>query len=649
MRQIAPVKLIAALALACAMLVLAWGGLLYRPVSACAMLLTSTPDAGSTENHISQMQVFTPLSILVDDFRPQPYQGDAVYYYNRLGGDRGALEWSDLNWGQGHVTATITPGHSWGGIWMSLNHPIREKQPVNFSAALPPQVLSPYQSQITGLNVQVVRGTPGRRFKLELKDGTSLLWTGPITLDGGQQTLSYELPPLTDVTELVLVLDQATPGDYVVVEQVSLTATTRITDTAMAAFVWSYGMLLNNWNPETGLVRDKAKDASGEFDAVQATGSLAAATAVAEQLGVIERADAVQIVTQISNTLLNTLPRYHGLWPHFVRVSPSDAITIVTGTEWSTVDTTIAAIALLDAQNALGLDTSGIEHMLHEIDWDDLNTPDGISHGYTYTGTRLSSTWDTFGGESWLLALAYAAVKQEVPLIKYPTPPTANGSGFIDELAWLFVLPPSVEDYWGVDWESYRQQATYTQTSYYPAHYPTSCLSQLGLFGLSAGEVPVPSSVTTPNIYQPFGVGGRFSPPNDGSSLLGHPVAVPHYSAMVASLRPSETLSLWMWLINQGPFSPLNNVESLMFPASSGCEATTMEWNQLKGSWNLALQSLGWGRYLAERQGQVPILWQAMLANTFLRNGYLLLVPDGLPRVYLPIILKDHLTKNLAH
>ena len=43
-------------------------------------------------------------------------------------------------------------------------------------------------------------------------------------------------------------------------------------------------MLLNNWNPATGLVRDKAKDASGEFDAIQATGSLAAATAIAEQL-----------------------------------------------------------------------------------------------------------------------------------------------------------------------------------------------------------------------------------------------------------------------------------------------------------------------------------------------------------------------------
>ena len=71
----------------------------------------------------------------------------------------------------------------------------------------------------------------------------------------------------------------AAAGDTVVLDSIAFTATTPITDTATAAFVWSYGQLLNNWNPTTGLVRDKAKDASGAFDAIQATGSLAAATA----------------------------------------------------------------------------------------------------------------------------------------------------------------------------------------------------------------------------------------------------------------------------------------------------------------------------------------------------------------------------------
>jgi hypothetical protein len=213
--------------------------------------------------------------------------------------------------------------------------------------------------------------------------------------------------------------------------------------------------------------------------------------------------------------------------------------------------------------------------------------------------------------------------------ITYPSPSTANGSGFIDELAWLFVPPPSGQDYWGTNWTSYRSEAADNQLSYYPIRYPQSCSSQLGLFGLSAAEVPKPALVPQASVYQAFGVGGRFASPNDGAALLGAPVVVPHYAAMIASLRPDEAIEMWDWLISAGYFTPLTNVESLMFPVGSGCDSVMLIWNQLKGSWNLSLQTLGWGRYLAERDGQIPVLWQATTANPFLRNGYLLLAPNG--------------------
>jgi len=576
------------------------------------------------------------INILVDDFIPRPYPGESIHRFNRLEGDRGALNNSIVNWGNGQVTTTISSGNSWGGVWMSLNHPIREGLPIDFSAMLPTQILPAYQSQITGITAVIVDGTPGRIFKLELKDKGDLRWKEEIVLKGGLQVVSPDLPVLGDINEFLWVLDNAYAGDYVVLESVSFTATTGMTDTATTAFVWSYGMLLNNWNPTTGLVRDKAKDASGEFDAIQATGSLAAATAVAEQLGIVSRADAIQIVDRISETLLIDLPRYHGLWPHFVKIVPTDVITIAPGTEWSSVDTVIAAMGLLGAQSGLGLDTSGTEQMLRAIDWDDLVKPDGmISHGYDYAGNRFPWTWDVFGGESWLVELAYAGVTGRVAPLAYPSPPTANGSGFIDELAWLFVLPPSGQDYWGTDWTSYRLAAADKQLRYHPTHYPTSCFTQIGLFGLSAAEVPDPSAG---DIYQAFGVGGRFGSPNDGSALLGAPVVVPHYSAMIASIRPQEASEMWDWLINYGHFSPLNNVESLMFPSDSSCDAAIVEWNQLKGSWNLALQTLGWGRYLAERSGQMPVLWQATMTDPLLRNGYLLLAPGELRNVYLPIL-----------
>jgi hypothetical protein len=189
------------------------------------------------------------------------------------------------------------------------------------------------------------------------------------------------------------------------------------------------------------------------------------------------------------------------------------------------------------------------------------------------------------------------------------------------------VPPPSGPDYWGTDWRAYRSAAVDRQLHYYPSNYPDSCFVQLKLFGLSAAEVPDPLLVPPGSVYQAFGVRGRNPCANDGSALLGAPVVVPHYAALSASLRPAQALQMWDWLIENGHFSPLNNVESLMFKAGAGCDSESVTWNQLKGSWNLSLQTLGWGRYLAERGGQVPVLWQATMSNPFLRYGYLLLAP----------------------
>jgi hypothetical protein len=569
------------------------------------------------------------VTILVDDFTPQPYQGDSVYFYNRLEGDRGALNNSSVSWDNGKVKAAITKGNTWGGLWMSLNHPIREGDSINFSSVLPGQILPPFQTRITGIIISIAGGTPSRIFRAELKDGNNhLQWADEITLSGDQQTMKIALPPLQAIGQLVLVLDHAAEGDFVSIDDISLTATTPVTDTAIDAFIWSYGMLLNNWNPSTGLVRDKARDASGEFDAIQATGSLAAATALAEQNGIVDRAQAVAIVNKISDTLLNKLPRNHGLWPHWVKVSPEGKIEIVPETEWSSVDTVIAAIGLLDAQQSLGLETSTTGQMLREIDWNGLVTEKGLSHGYTYDNQQIPYAWDAFGGESWMVELAYASETGGVAPLPFPSAPTANGSGFIDELAWLYIMPPTGLDYWGTDWALYRSASVEKQISYFATNNPSSCLAKLDLFGLSAAEAPVPARLPKENIYQAFGVGGQFAPVNDGTASLGSPAIAPHYSGMIASLRPQNAIKMWDWLIANGYFSPLNNVDSLTFPSDSNCGPTGAEWNQLKGSWNLVLQTLGWGRYLAERNGYVPAVWQASKADPFLAQGYLLLVPN---------------------
>ncbi len=567
------------------------------------------------------------VRIWLDDFKPQPLQGESVYFFNRWEGDRGAVNNSRLAWGNGQVTTTVSAGTTWGGVWMSLNHPIRESLPINFSALLPSPILPAYQSRMTGINIVIRSGTAGRAFRVELKEGSNLRWQNEIVLNGGRQTMNSELPVLGNINQLVWVLDRASPGDYVVLESVSFTATTPITDTPTAAFVWSYGMLLNDWNPATGLVRDKSEDASGEFDAIQATGCLAAATAVAEQVGVIPHADAIRVVTRIGQTLMNDVPRLHGLWPHWVKQS-GGKLTIIENTEWSSVDTVIAALALMRAQSALGLNSAGADNLLRGIEWDKLVTPGGISHGYAYDGKLIPYAWDVFGGESWLMELAYAGVTGRVAPMALPAPPTANGSGFIDELAWLLFAPPSGPDAWGTDWTAYRRLAADRQIAYYPTLAPSSCFSRLGLFGLSAGEVPAPSKVSPPSIYQAFGVGGR-SNANDGSAVFGAPVVVPHYAAMIASLRPKEATRMWAWLIDQGFFTPLTNVESLSFPANSTCDPSEVSWNDLKGSWNLALQTLGWGRYVAEQRGLVPIFSNPGMTDYFVWGANKQLIPTS--------------------
>ena len=113
--------------------------------------------------------------------------------------------------------------------------------------------------------------------------------------------------------------------------------------------------------------------------------------------------------------------------------------------------------------------------------------------------------------------------------------------------------------------------------------------------------------------YQPFGVGDVITP-NDGTAWLGHNVVIPHYAGMIAAISPTQASTLWNWLGAKALFTPLNNVESLMAADGSTCSQTA--WNALKGSWNLSLQILGWGRLLAD--GDHP-LYQAAWANDLLR------------------------------
>lgn len=619
---------------------------------ACSLVSQGAGKGNSFALNSSEVQRYT---ILVDDFAPQPLktttqacrdrQGKPFWCHNRLGGDRGEINpgSGSVEWGKGFVKAIIESGSNTHiGVFTSLNHPIRDCKPLNFSAIFPPQIEPQYQGRITGIRLHVRDGRGS--FQVELQRGENTfcppqisIWkSAKVSLKSGQDTtFQFDLPSnLAEVQNLNwLVIGNA--GDFVVVDRVELIAELPELDPAQRAFLWSYAMLLANWDADSGLTRDHAYLTAREFDNVSASGMQAAAAVMAWHLGFtpldklhpsertsldgsyptgfISKASATEIVERTTEALLK-LPRCHGLWPHFVKNRQ-----IIKGTEWSSIDTIIALVALLEARLALGLPTGEVDSVLSEIEWSLLVVDNAhISHGYIDDCSRRigqigkpEAVWKDFGTESWLVNFGYAAATGKVAEF-YHEPPTFNGSGFIDELAWLLVPSPR-RDRWGTAWRDYRQIAADRQLNYHQYH---PCYLRLGLFGLSAAHVPDPSAVPDTLIYQAFGVGGDI-PPNDGTGLLGHAVIVPHYAAMIASIRPSQASAFWQWLEQRGLFTPLNNVESFMFIDEPICEQVV--WNDRKDSWNLSLQALGWGRLLA---GDNNPLYQAVWANDLLRRGY---------------------------
>jgi hypothetical protein len=555
-------------------------------------------------------------SVLVDDFVPRPLQGDAVWFYTRIGTDRGQIDvpgTGSTTWGDGHVDIQITNGATtFRGVFFALKHLIRENRALDFRAIFPPAIEPAYQGAVTAIRLRVADGRGTLRVELQAPDGR-FVWSRDVTLTGGAQEILLPVAGVDAIRNLNCVVIGRS-GDFVRLVRVELVVDLPDMLTPRRAFLWSYAMLLDNFEPTTGLTRDRSNFPMGDFENVSATGMTAAATVMAWRARFVTKDHAADIVEAITTGLV-ALPRHHGVWPHFVELV-GGVPRIKPGTEWASLDTILALLGLLEAREALGLPTAVVEQLFEAIDWADLTLPDGtISHGYSESGELLPSGWDVFGGESWLAAFGHASATGTLPALTYPKPPTFNGSGFIDELASLF-SPGPLRDPWGVNWVTYRAQAARRQIGYYVKEHPAPCYSSRHVFGLSAAEVPDPAAVAPPDIYQPFGVGGRI-PANDGTVTMGQPVVVPHYAALVAAAFPRDATRAWQEFEAMGVVTPLNNAESLMITSEPGCGRVV--WNSLHGSLNLTLQTLGWGRAILGSSNPLP---RAMQTNDFLRQAW---------------------------
>ncbi|MBC8107291.1 MAG: DUF3131 domain-containing protein [Anaerolineae bacterium] len=545
-------------------------------------------------------------NVLVDDYQVLASSGFGL---DRLGANRGqiASAGATVDFLRGSVNAQITSAGGFAGVFSSLNHDSSEHLQLNAQAILPSQIRPEYQYRITAVTADILDGQG--TFQLELKNAANaIVWSGSVALTGGPTAIRLTVPNTVGNVELLNWVVTGPAGSFAKVDSVKLeVAGPQIG--YLEEFLWPYASLLANYNAATGLVRDSSSFVTGAFDGINGTGALAAATAMAEKLGVISTASAQQIVSKITTTLLDLQANasFNGVLPHFLK-NTANGPRIIPGSEFSSIDTSIAFLFTLLSSQALSLPTAPLEQAIDNVNWQALKLPNGqVSHGYTDTGTRLPQGWDYFGGESLLTALTYAAAEgslPSIPNINVANPATFNGSGFIDEMLWL-VMSPVGKDAYGPDWDVFRTVASNRQVQYYDTQ-------PAPLFGASAGEAPILAQTTSG--YDAFGVGGAIAN-NDGSAVFVAPVQTPHYAGMVWSLQPDSSERMFDYLTQNGMLTPLNNVESSVAQTWSG--QIENSWNSLRGSWNLGLQVLGVGKGLLQHVGVNP-LSNAAETNTYI-------------------------------
>jgi len=627
--------------------------------------------AGNESSSVSASIEYTAPAVywvLVDEHdTPLPAPEGTGWYYNCTGGDRGKLNEGPIGYSwdnNSSYTATVNTvpgfGWQWCGMWYS---PIRAKNdntPLNFGAIFGPYIKPEHQGKITALELTVNSFSyDSRAFRdpnyptnltVELKDqngvlvSSTVLSSNLVSMAGTFPrvfTVPLNPPAVGNVNEILWKMDHGWLHDTISVDKLRLKASVPVLPTEEQAFLWTYSWLMRNYNSNTGMVNDKSRDGDGDMESVSATAKAAKDTYYAYKKGYITHDDAVAIITKIANTLVNVVPRgpqgKNTLWPHFTEnggTTPIPSRNGFAGTEWSSGDTAYAALDIIAALQMIGDPQDQIaqlENFLKAINWQGLLLTDGsISHGYYYEGNQIPYSWMGFGMETMGVNWAYASATGNVTNML--APPSDNGSGFIDNAQYpmVFSMYKSGIDGWGNDWNLYRSQMASQQISWYstPQHY-NQYLSMAGLFGLSAAEVP--DIAFNPTIkYNAYGTGGRSSP-NDGND----DVITLHYSGMMSDIRPTEAIRMWEtlrdrkadFLQNRIIISPLNNMDSMKVDKNTG-KVTV---NNLKGSWNMALQAEGWAM---TAQLVRQDLQAAVDNNAFLKSGAeLLSQPHVFPHI----------------
>lgn len=422
--------------------------------------------------------------------------------FTHIGGDFGWMGPGEKRIdGQAGVLRVKTNG-GWTGVWHSLSGLARENERL-----LDPENTLGLNGHATPIQAITIDAGGNGLLRIELtNEHKSTVWERVVTLGSADiERHRFELDP-TDLGPLKFINWVVEPETEARVSAIGMEIEMPEMPPEETLFRISLGKLRKCHDPASGLTRDRAHTPPGYFDSVSATGLQALASATAAAEGVLDRETVAGEIRHTTRTIL-ALPKAAGFLPHFTRLSAEGHPELHPGTEFSTVDTAIALIALRQAALLLELDDAAeeIAGAIAALDFDAVTDDEGwIHHGFKDDGTTLlESRWKDWGGETALVLVLEGMVPDRTARGRMDTAGAVHGgTAFIAEIQSLFFpdFDRSVPDHMtGVNWPEARRALLARQMAYPAENWPGSPATRAGLFGFSAGEAGMPGDGYTAN------------------------------------------------------------------------------------------------------------------------------------------------------
>ncbi len=518
-----------------------------------------------------------------------------------------------LSYDNGRLSVDLTGSAEWAGMWHSLAGLAREPhRTLDFARPSGEGVREEWQARVTSVMVEV-QGCGSLKLELKSED-EKVLWEKALQIDSPEPGPIVMPVSPHEVRDAKFLNWTAEPGSNLTFSTLRLGVELPAGSSERHLLLASYAKLQRCWSPDTGLVRDRAHIEAGAFDSVPASGyfALAAAALAHESVGVVEPEFARRAVRRLHDTLV-TLPKAHGLLPHFVK-RVDGQLTIHPGTEYSSIDTAICLQSLLLA--SIILDDKGLIdstlRMIRGVDVKALRLGDGaISHGFRTDGlTQLPYGWRDWGGETALvLLMSRMAAPDDLTAVMERTGRVWQGTGFITEIQSLLhpdfdsATPDALS---GVSWQEARQQMLAEQKAYFPTHLPESFAAKNGFFGLSAGEGIFGTSYVV-----------------SGVDLKGQTAIHPHYFIMSAALEkdPKAVPQMLRRFAQSGCYHPLGLVETL---SADGSRRLPMI-----GGLNAGFEALGAYHWFAKTAGLENVIYKASRSSPEIRAAMRLFYPHS--------------------